>query len=383
MKGFSYQLGTRIELADGSSNGVGKEVRALGHKALVVTDRGVEAAGIVGPILESLASAGVDSAVYDDIAPNPRAESASAAARLAKNAACDVLVGVGGGSPIDTAKAAAILVAHGGVVQDYEGLGTVPGPVPPLVAIPTTAGTGTEVTCWAVITDTERHFKMSVGSPHIAPTVALVDPELTWGLPPHITASTGMDALSHAIEAYTATLCQPVSDSFALRSIELVATNLRQAYANGANREARYDMAVASMLGGLALGGSDIAAVHCMGEAIGGLYDVAHGVAMAIYLPVVVDYSCIAAPEKYARIAQALGEDVAGLSSLEAARRAGPALRQLAADVGIPTQAEAGVCAEDFVQLAKAAAANVSVGSNSRAVAEADFLKMFQGAQSF
>jgi alcohol dehydrogenase len=382
MQGFSYEFGTRIEFGNGASEKVGEEARGLGgSRALVVTDPGVKTAGLVEPIIASLSAAGLGVVVFDDVAPNPRERSSAAGAELAKAEGCDVLVGMGGGSPIDTAKGIGILQTYGGVIQDWEGLGTVPGPITPLIAIPTTAGTGTEVTCWAVITDSERHYKMSVGCPPLFPRVALVDPELTHGLPANLTASTGMDALTHSIEAYTATLSEPVGDAYALMSIELVAGSLRQAVASGSNAQARWNMMLASMLGGLALGGADIAGVHCMAEAIGGLYDTPHGVANAIYLPVVVEYSFMACPEKYARIAQLLGEDVGCLPVHEAARRAAPALQRLCDDVGIPSAAEVGVRPEDFPRLAKAAAANVSVDSCPRVATEADFLQLFERAQ--
>lgn len=382
MKAFSFQLPTRIEFGSGVSEQAGDEAKALGGtRALVVTDPGVQAAGLVEPVLERLAAAGLTTVVFSEIAPNPHDTSVAKGAELAKAEGCDVLVAVGGGSPMDTAKAIGVIVTHGGRIQDYEGLGLVKKPITPLIAIPTTAGTGSEVTFWAVITDTERSFKMSVGSPLCAASVALVDPELTVGLPPAITAYTGVDALTHAIEGYTSVLAEPLTDSLAVSAIRLTARSLRQAYANGSNRDARTDVSLASLLAGVAFGNSDIAAVHCMGEAIGGLYDTPHGIAMAIYLPHVVEYSCIALPDKYAIIAEALGENVSGLSTLDAAKRAAAAVRKLTKDVGIPTAVEVGVRREDFDRLAEAASVNVSAESNSRALTKADFLSLFEAAQ--
>ena len=189
---------------------------------------------------------------------------------------------------------------------------------------------------------------MDLGSPLIAATVALVDPLLTAGLPPALTASTGMDALAHAIEGYTATLSEPLIDSLAVSAIQLIGSNLRQAYANGGNMDARYQMMLASLLAGVAFGNSDIGGVHCMGEAIGGLYDTPHGVAMAIYLPVVCEFNAIAQPEKYTVVAEALGERTGGLSTVDAAKLAAAALRKLARDLRTPTAAEVGVRPEDF-----------------------------------
>jgi alcohol dehydrogenase len=255
-------------------------------------------------------------------------------------------------------------------------------PITPLVAIPTTSGTGSEVTFWAVITDSERSFKMSVGSPLCAATVALVDPELTLGLPAAVTAYTGVDALTHAVEGYTSLPSEPLTDSLAVSAIRLIAGSLRKAYADGTDIQARYDMSLASLLAGVAFGNSDIAAVHCMGEAIGGLYDTPHGIAMAIYLPIVSAFNCDAVPAKYAVVAEALGEDVSGLSELEAARRASVAIRRLTDDLDIPSASEAGVRPEDFPRLAKAASVNVSVESNPRVASEADFMELFEAAQA-
>lgn len=383
MKNFSFQLPTRIEFGHGVSGCVGDEAKSLGGtRALVVTDPGVEAAGLVEPIVARLTGAGLATVVFDEVAPNPRDASVDLGAKLAASEGCDVLVAVGGGSPMDTAKAIGVIATHGGKVQDYEGLGLVQKPITPLIAIPTTSGTGSEVTFWAVITDTTRSFKMSVGSPLCAARVALVDPDLTTGLPASVTAYTGVDALTHAVEGYTSTLSEPLTDSLAVSAIRLIARSLRQAYANGANLDARYDMSLASLLAGVAFGNSDIAGVHCMGEAIGGLYDTPHGVAMAIYLPVVAEFSCIAVPEKYAVVAEALGESVSGLSQLEAAKRASVAIRKLTDDLGIQSASQVGVRREDFARLARAASVNVSVESNPRVAGEEDFLEMFEAAQA-
>ena len=383
MTSFSFQLPTRIEFGRGVSSTVGEEAKRLGGtRALVVTDAGVAAAGLVEPVLERLSEAGVTSVVFDHVAPNPRDTSVELGAKLADAEGCDVIVAVGGGSPMDTAKAIGVIATNGGKIQDYEGLGQVRKPITPLIAIPTTSGTGSEVTFWAVITDTERSFKMSVGSPLCAATVALVDPELTVGLPASATAYTGVDALTHAVEGYTTTLAEPLTDSLAVSAIRLIGKSLRRAYANGGNLDARHDMSLASLLAGVAFGNSDIAAVHCMGEAIGGLYDTPHGIAMAIYLPVVTEFNCIAVPDKYAVVAEALGEDVSGLSQLEAAKRAAIAIRKLTDDLGIPSASQAGVRREDFPRLAHAASINVSVESNPRVTTEEDFHALFEAAQA-
>ena len=379
MKTYSYQLPTRIEFGNGVSKQVGAEARALGAtRAMIVTDPGVRSAGIVDPILASLASVGIETVVFDGVAANPRDTDVDEAGRVAVAEHVDLIVAVGGGSPMDTAKGAGVIQTHGGRITDWEGWSIVTKPITPLITIPTTSGTGSEVSFWAVITDTSRHYKMSVASPLIAARVALLDPELTLSLPRRLTASTGMDALSHSVEAYTAAIGCPLADAFAVAGIEACGRSLRRACADGSDLEARYGMMYASMTGLLAVGGSDVAGVHCMGEAIGGLYDTPHGEAMAIYLPVVTDYNLSAAPEKYANVARLLGEDVEGLPAEHAARSAVDALRKLNADLGIPSAAEVGVMRADFGRLAKAAAINLSAGSNPRPAGEEEYYRLFE-----
>lgn len=245
---FTFQLPTRIEFGHGVSETAGEQLRALGGRhALVVCDPGIRSAGLVDGVLSCLGKAGVASTVFSELSPNPRAAQVDAAVETARSAECDCLVGIGGGSSMDAAKASALVLANGGRVADYEGWDRVARQSWPVLAVPTTAGSGAEVTYWAVISDTERRFKFSVGSPLIAPTVALVDPELTVDLPPWLTASTGIDALTHAIESYTATIAQPLTDACSITAIELVAANLREACANGHNRRAREGMMLAEL----------------------------------------------------------------------------------------------------------------------------------------
>jgi alcohol dehydrogenase class IV len=214
----------------------------------------------------------------------------------------------------------------------------------------------------------------------MAARIALVDPMLTLTVPKEITAFTGIDALVHSIEAYTALLSQPVSDPIALSAIRLIGDNIRKAYANGKNVEARYNMMLGSMLAGIAFGNSDVASVHCMGEAMGGLYDAPHGLSMAVCLPFCVEYNLISNPERFSEIAVALGEDVTGLSPIAAARQCVVAVRNMLRDLDIPSARRIGLKKEDLEKLAEMAAGNVSVESNPRALEKEDFLKMFQNA---
>jgi len=378
MLNFEFLLPTRIVFGNDVIGQIGEEAKNFGQRALIVTDKGVLKTGIVEKIQQLLATAQIEVAVFSDVDPNPRDKSVDKGAKMAKQLKTDLLVGVGGGSAIDTAKAIGVIMQQGGKIQDYEGLNVVKKPITPLIVVPTTAGTGTEVTFWSVITDTKRKFKMSIGSPLMAAKVAFVDPMLTLSLPKDITAYTGIDALVHAIEGYTATLCQPISDSLALSAIELIHDNLRRAFANGNNVAARYNMMLGSMLAGIAFGNSDVASVHCMGEAMGGLYDAPHGLSMAVCLPYCIEYNIIANPEKFARIAQALGETTAGLSTLEAAQKCVSAVKKLLEDLSIPSARTIGLKKQDLNRLAAAAAANVAVESNPRILDKQDFLSLFQ-----
>lgn len=380
MLNFEFLLPMRIVFGNDVINQIGEEAKIIGKRAFIVTDKGVLKTGYIERIQQLLKDVDIESDVFSDVDPNPRDKSVQKGFEKANKFKTDMLLGVGGGSAIDTAKAIGIILQEGGKIQDYEGLDRVKKPITPLIAVPTTAGTGTEVTFWSVITDTKRKFKMSIGSPLMAAKVALVDPMLTLTLPRDITAFTGIDALVHAIEGYTSMLSQPISDSLALSAIERIRPNIRKAFANGGNVEARYNMMLGSMLAGISFGNSDVASVHCMGEAMGGLYDTPHGLSMAVCLPYCMEHNIIANPEKFADIAWALGEDVEGLTSLEAARLSVAAIRSMLKDLDIPDARSIGLKKTDLNKLAAAAAANVALESNPRSLDKQDFLMMFQRA---
>ena len=281
----TFRLPGEIQFGKGVSHRVADEVIRLGGKrVLLVTDPGVIAAGIAGPVEIALLTAGVPVVVYSDVSPNPRDTEVQAAADLALLSNADIIVVVGGGSPIDLAKAVAGIATNGGKPQDW----IAPRPFTktplPIIAIPTTAGTGSEVTRSSVINDTERQIKISLRDSQIAPKVALVDPELTYSLPSALTASTGMDALTHAIEAYTGRLATPITDALALQAMKMIAASLPKAVADGSNHDARETMMMASVIAGMAFSNSDVASVHCIAEAIGGRYDTPHGVANSLFL---------------------------------------------------------------------------------------------------
>jgi choline dehydrogenase len=375
----SVEVPTRIVHGAGAIARLGDLVRELGvTRPLVVTDKGVVAAGLVDTALRQLE----DAVLFDDVYANPDIELVGRASGVYRDQGCDGLVAVGGGSSIDTAKSVGVEVVHGGSIVAYEyGAAPITSRIPPLVAVPTTSGTGSEATLWAVITDRERKLKFNVGgTPLIGAHVALVDPELTLGLPPAITAATGMDALAHAIECYTCDYHQPFNDAVALLAIELVGRWLRVAVEDGANLEARTSMAHAATLGGLAYGTESAGAAHAMSQSAGGVHECPHGALTARVLGPVCEYNAPAAPERYARIAQGLGVDVHGLSPLEAALAGVDEVYRLTDDVGIPSMDELGFSENEIPMLAGIAYEDPQTIGNPREVDAAGYEEIYRNA---
>lgn len=379
-RAFPFILPTRIEFALGAATRVADEAAALGTRALVVTDPGVESAGLVESARDTLAAGGLDPSVYSQVEANPRVGTVHEVAAAAVDSGADVIVAIGGGSALDVAKAAAAVCMHGGGILDYEGLDKVPGPTVPVIAVPTTAGTGSEVTLWAIVTDPAREFKAPIGSVHLAPRVALVDPLMTVSLPPSMTAGTGMDALTHAVEAYTARCSNPISDALVLYAIRLIAGSIERAVADGDDLEARSAMLLGSLLAGIGFGNADTAAVHSMAEAIGAVKDVPHGIANAIFLPFVTRLNAEAETLKTAEIGAAMGLPVSDLTATEAALATVEALFSLRRRLGIPTLAETGVGAADIPKLALTAMMNSGNPDNPVEVTDEVFRRLFNEA---
>jgi len=377
----AVEVPTRLVHGPGALARLGEALRELGvTRPLLVTDPGVAAAGLVDRALEHLEGA----VVFDEVRPNPDIELVDRGAEVYRDSGRDGLVALGGGSSIDTAKSIGVVAEHGGSILDYEyGRTPLSRRVPPLVAVPTTAGTGSEVTLWAVITDHDRRIKFNVGgTPLIGPHVALIDPELMLGLPPAVTAATGMDALSHAIECYTCDYHQPFNDAVALHAIELVGGWLRAAVEDGSNLEARTHMAHAATLGGMAYGTESAGAAHAMSQSAGGVHDCPHGALTARVLGPVCEYNAPADPERYARIAQGLGVDTAGLDPLEAALAGVEEVYRLTDDVGIPTMAELGFSEEEIPMLATIAFEDPQTIGNPRDVDVAAYEEIYRNAFS-
>ncbi len=377
----TVEVPTRFVHGPGAIAQLGELVRELGvQRPLLVTDKGVVAAGLAETALEHLDNA----VVFDDVYANPDIELVDRAAAVYRDEGCDGLVALGGGSSIDTAKSVGVEVVHGGSIADYEyGASAITRRIPPLVAVPTTSGTGSEATLWAVITDPERKIKFNVGgTPLIGAHVALVDPELTLGLPPAITAATGMDALSHAVECYTCDYHQPFTDAVALLAIELVGRWLRVAYVDGGNLEARTNMAHAATLGGLAYGTESAGAAHAMSQSAGGVHECPHGALTARVLGPVCEYNAPAAPERYARIARGLGADVRGADPLDAAMAGVEEIYRLTEDVEIPTMEELGFLEDEIPMLARIAFEDPQTIGNPREVDVAAYEEIYRNAFS-
>jgi choline dehydrogenase len=377
----TVEVPTRFVHGAGAIARVGELVAGLGvTRPLLVTDKGVVAAGLADAVLAHLENA----VVFDEVRANPDIELVGRASVAYRESGCNGLVALGGGSSMDTAKSVGVEVAHGGSIVEYEYGGTpITTRIPPLVAVPTTAGTGSEATLWAVITDPERKIKFNVGgTPLIGAHVALIDPELMVGLPPAITAATGMDALSHAIECYTCDYHQPFNDAVALLAIELVARWLRVAYEEGGNLEARTNMAHAATLGGLAYGTESAGAAHAMSQSAGGVHECPHGALTARVLGPVCEYNAPAAPELYTRIAQGLGVDVHGVPTLEAALLGVEEVYRLTDDVEIPTMEELGFSEEEIPMLAQIAYEDPQTIGNPREVDVAGYEAIYRNAFS-
>lgn len=381
---FQFLLPTKIVMEPGLRQRTGEHLLGLGlNHVLLVTDPGVKNAGLLDSIYASLEQAGIGYDEIADVKPNPRSEDVNRAAQLYRGKGIDGVLAVGGGSAMDAAKAISVLLTHDGIVEDYEGAFALKNAVLPIVAIPTTAGTGSEVTFFSVITDTRRQFKMSLLDYRIGPVLALLDSDITATLPPHIAAATGMDALTHAIEAYTGKPANPISDGLALHAIRLIAQHLKPAVQEPDNREAREQMLIASLIAGMAFGNADIASVHCISEAIGGMYDTPHGIGNAIFLPFVFSHNRDADLRRHADVAYALGIDP-NLSAVDAAQAGVDQLFRMNRELGIPRFADvAGVREEDFTAIAQKSKSNISDASNIKDMTVESYLDVIRAAYHY
>ena len=379
----TYQSPTRLVQRLGAIKELGSEASLLGmRRPLLVTDAGVKAAGLLDTALAALRGSDVEPVVFDRVKANPGVELVDAGAAEYRAQGCDGLVAIGGGSSMDTAKGIGVVASHDGSIVEYEwGHSPIRSRIPPMIAVPTTAGTGSEVTLWAVITDPKRKIKFNVGgTPDIASWVALIDPELTIKLPPGVTAGTGMDALAHAVECFTMVYHQPFTDAVALLAMEYVARYLRVAFSQANNLEARYHMSAAAMLAGLAYGTDSAGAAHAMSQTAGGVHDAPHGALTARLLGPVMEYNHSGEPERFARMATAFGLDTRGVSTWRAAEMAVAYVHQLTADVEIPGMHALGFSEDEIPMLADKAFADPQTIGNPRDVDAAAYRRIYKQA---
>jgi alcohol dehydrogenase class IV len=378
---FAFEAPARLTFGVGALAKLPELSAGMGTRTLVISDPGIAKAGILDRVQALLQQAGVSGDAFTQVEPNPSIETVQAAHDMFRRSRAAFVVAVGGGSAMDVGKVVAVLAAHGGTVLEYEGMGKVPGAGVPVVAIPTTAGTGSEVTVFSVITDRQRKFKLTVGSPFLVPQVAICDPELTLSMPQPLTAATGMDALTHGIECYVNTVHNPIAKTLALEATRLIGGALRTAYANGRDLAGRTAMLLASTMAAMAFARTRLGNVHAMSHPLGAQFDIPHGVANAILLPYVMAWNLVACYDTYPQIAQALGERVDGLAPHAAAQAAVDAVRRLSRDVGIPERLrDLGVTREGIPRLADDAMKSGNILVNPRATTRADIVTLFETA---
>ncbi len=379
-----FKTADRLVFGAGSLAELPDAIKQLGaSKPMIVTDSGLVGAGICARVTETVQSAGLACGVFEGVEPDPRIELVDAGTDAARAAGADLVIGLGGGSSLDIAKLVATMMVNEGTIADYIGVDKVPKRGIPTIMIPTTAGTGSEVTPIAVLSDKAEKLKKGVVSDRLYANVALVDPRLMVGLPPHITAYTGIDALTHAIEAYTNRFAQPFVDTFALEAIRLIGANLRQAVAHGDDLTARTNMALGSLYGGMCLGPVNTGAVHALAYPLGGTFGVPHGVANSLLLPYVMEFNLPGKPAEFARIAQALGQNRNMEPAVTAvAESAVTAVIELCADIGIVSRMRELDIPEDAIDGMAEAAMKVTrlLGKNPREVTVEDARAIYRNA---
>ncbi|KJW12557.1 iron-containing alcohol dehydrogenase [Levilactobacillus spicheri] len=363
---------------------IGERAKMLGmKKPVIVTDKFLESMkdGAVQQSLKSLDAAGVDYVIYNNVEPNPKIRNIKEVKKLYEESGADSIITIGGGSAHDTGKGAGIILTNGDDITKLAGIETLDKALPPLIAVNTTAGTGSELTRHAVITNENTHLKFVVVSWRNIPLVSFNDPTLMLDVPKGLTAATGMDAFVQSIEPYVSVDHNPITDSQCIEAIKLIETSLREAVANGHNLEARTKMVEAEMLAGMAFNNANLGYVHAMAHQLGGQYDAPHGVCCALLLPYVEEYNIIACPERFAELAKIMGENTDGLSTRDAAELAIKAMKQMSQDVGIPASIkEIGAKPEDFELMAENALKDGNAFSNPRKGTKEDIIKIFQAA---
>ena len=374
----SFFIPTVTLVGQNCSTQIPDRLKSLGgKKPLIVTDQGIVAVGILKQITDILDAAGMQYAVYDKTVPNPTDNNVAEATEAYKSNGCDSLITLGGGSSHDCGKGVGFVVSNGGKIHDYEGVDKSSKPFPPYVAVNTTAGTASEMTRFCIITDTSRKVKMAIVDWRCTPSVAIDDPVLMMGMPPSLTAATGMDALTHAIEGYITKGHCTISDMFHLEAIKLISENLRGAVQN--TPEGREGMALGQYIAGMGFSNVGLGLVHSMAHGLSALYDTPHGVACAILLPVGLEYNKSVAGERYRAVGKAMGvKGIDEMNDAQAADATIAAVKQLSADVGIPANLNGILKEEDIQFLAESAYADACRPGNPRDTSVEEIVELYK-----
>ena len=384
-----YFLPTRNVFGEGAVNEIGALMSSLNvSHAMIVTDKFLAQSGMAASIQEILSGSGIRSVVFDGAEPNPTDKNVEAGVAFFQQNGCDSIISLGGGSSHDCAKGIGLVASNGGTIHDYEGVDKASRDVVPLMAINTTAGTASEITRFCIITDTSRKVKMAIVDWRVTPKIAVNDPILMKGMPASLTAATGMDAMTHAIEAYVSTAANVLTDSAALMAVKMIYQYLPKAVANGDYMKARDRMAYAQYLAGIAFNNASLGYVHAMAHQLGGYYNLPHGVCNAILLPYVEEFNLIGNLNRFRDLAQAMGEQIDGLSTGDAAAKAIQAIRTISRQVGIPSDLkQLGVKPEDFEVMAENAMKDVENAmkdvcclTNPRKATKAQIIEIYRRA---
>jgi len=378
---FEFNHGPRIISEDHGSGAIGSELGAIGiSRPLVVTDQALSAAGVVDPILEGLSDSGYTYVRFDEIEANPTASLVERGTEVALDTDVDGIIAVGGGSTIDTAKAISLLVPNGGDWIAYEGTPNIEHGSLPVIAIPTTIGTGSEVTRASVITDTDRSVKMTTTADELYPDIALLDPTLLQSLPPAVTAATGMDSLTQAIEAYISPGASPITDALAIEATRMIAQNLEPAFSTG-DYDVLATMQVATTMGGMAFDDAGLGLVHGMSEPVSGAFHTGHGITNAVLLPSVLEFNLTTCVDEYAALAEAIDVETDGLTRRDTAEELIRVLRDISDDIGIPAGlAELGVEESAIPELAAEASDHINSKNNPREYDTTDLARIYHRA---
>ncbi|RKU13377.1 alcohol dehydrogenase [Candidatus Poribacteria bacterium] len=379
----SFTIPPTVITGIGAAEQVGEQAKRLGgEKALVVTDPGISKLGYADGTVKQLNAAGIEASIFEDVTPDPTLQNVDDGFDQYRSHGCNLIVSIGGGSAIDCGKGIAVKLTNDDPLAAYMGVNKIPNPGVSLIAIPTTAGTGSECTKVTVLTDTEQNVKMMLSSPCLLAQVAIIDPLLSLTTPPHLTAAVGIDALTHAIEAYISKRAQPITDALALKAVRLISGSMRQAWANGENIEARTDMMIGASIAGMAFSNSSVALVHGMSRPIGAYFHIHHGLSNSVLLLDVMEFSVVGTPDRFADIARAMGEPTEGLSQMGQADRAIAAVERLIDDIQMPRLGEIGIDLDKFEavvdQMASDAIVSGSPANNPRQPTHEEIVALYR-----